>query len=143
MKHWILLTLRIGLGGIFIWAGLTKLMGDPQAFADGIESFRLFPNWMVNGLAIVAPMLELAAGILLLTRWGRLGALLGLVLASVFTGLFAWALIFGIQPNCSCFGAGSFSDFSPVLGLGRAAILWLLSGWLYLKLRVSQPAGTP
>jgi hypothetical protein len=65
----------------------------PTGVAVEIEAiFQFFPDMLVNGIAIVVPMAELAtAGLLLSGRWSRQGALLSILLALGFAALFAWA----------------------------------------------------
>ena len=55
MKRVIEIILRIGLGGLFVFAGVMKL-GDPAAFLRDVQNYRLLPY-----AAAVAFQLRLSA----------------------------------------------------------------------------------
>jgi hypothetical protein len=83
---------------------------DPAAFADGVADFRVFPDVLVNGIAIAVPFVELAAvGLLLSGKCTRQGTLLSVGLALGFAVLFAGVSMTGRTVQCPCFGGGSFS----------------------------------
>ncbi len=120
---WVRRIPRFLLAGIFLWAGVAKLM-NPWAFADRVADFQFFPEILVNGIAIVVPVVELAAaGLLLSWRWTRQGALLSILLTLGFAVLFGWAAMHGRPVQCSCFGGGEFFGTSAMVGLVRALIL--------------------
>lgn len=124
--------LRFPLAGVFLWAGIAKLI-DPAAFADGVADFRFFPDTMVNVIAICVPMVEIAAAALLLSgRWSRPGALLSIFLTMSFTVLFGWAAVQGREVECSCFGGGEFLGATVTAGLIRAVILLGVSILIYV-----------
>ena len=56
--------LRIILGVLFIFAGATKI-GNPAAFADDINNYRMLPYILVSLMAVVLPWIEIIAGLLL------------------------------------------------------------------------------
>lgn len=122
--------MRLLLALIFIWAGAAKLL-DVSVFVDGIRGFQMFPEMLVNFLAMVVPVIEIAAGLLLVSPRGcRVGALLAAVLALCFVGLFAWVAYQGISVHCSCFGA--FGDVtSPAVGMARGAVLLAMAALVY------------
>lgn len=100
------LAFRLVLGGMFLYAGLTKIAG-PADFAQAIANYRILPEWSVNAAAIVLPWVEVFAGTsLILGLLIQGGSLLiaGLLLA------FACALGFdlwrGLDISCGCFGPG-------------------------------------
>ena len=138
---WLLLALRLGLAGIFLWAGASKLR-DPQIFAEGIGTFRVFPFSCLNLLALSVPVLEILAGMLLLTpRWRRQGALLSAILSAIFALLFAWALYHGWEVHCGCFGREPKSAGNAYTGLLRAVAMVAASSILYadiLLLRIGR-----
>lgn len=124
---------RFALAGMFVWAGFAKLF-DPQAFADGIASFRVFPDSAVNILAMSVPMVEIfTAGLLVARPLQRQGAMLCCLLTITFFALFTWAFVHGLNVNCSCFGKDAF-DPSPAFGLWRSVILAIMSLALYISL---------
>ena len=108
------LLLRLGLGGLMVWAGQAKLH-DPAAFAEEIGNYRLLP--MVAPLvSVTLPMIELFAGLALFAPRGpwRLGAaLLNLGLLAMFTVAVTSTRLRGIDLSCGCFGTAQ----SPVTWL--------------------------
>lgn len=123
--------LRILLAGVFGWAGVTKLI-SPQAFAEGIAAFQVFPNATITVIAMTVPVIELAAAVLLITPWWyRQGSLICTTLSASFIALFIWAGVHGISVNCSCFG--SFGGVtSASVGALRGVVLLALSAAVYL-----------
>src|SRR5512135_3569246 len=55
------LPIRAVLGGVFVWAGLTKLV-EPRAFARVIDQYGLLPEDLLPLVAIGLPVLELLTG---------------------------------------------------------------------------------
>jgi uncharacterized membrane protein YphA (DoxX/SURF4 family) len=108
--------IRFLIGAIFVYAGSAKL-GDSLQFADNIASFQLLPAVLVNPLALALPPLEIAAGVLTIGGWPRVGALALVFLVGVFCLALLLDLARGIEVNCGCFGAGS--DGSTGLNLTR------------------------
>jgi hypothetical protein len=105
--------LRLGLGGLFIFAGIMKL-GDPTQFAIEITNYRMAPA-LAPWAAIILPYVEIACGagaILLPQRWRRAAALAIAGMIVLFTVAVAVALARGINVDCGCFGGGT----SPITG---------------------------
>lgn len=121
---------RFVLAAVFLWAGVSKLV-DPGTFADGMSSFRLFPDPLINLMALTIPVLEIVTALLLLTtRWQRSAALLFSLLTMAFIFLFAWTIFQGHEVECSCFGA-SIGGQGADIGLWRAMGLFILSSIVY------------
>jgi putative oxidoreductase len=122
------------VGGIFIFAGLTKILdldhliadlqhlrvanafadlrqlslANPAEFASGIDNYKILP-WPVSvALAFYLPWLEIFCGLSLVFRFfyrGALSILTALIL--VFTlGIIA-AKVRGLDITCGCFGHAS------------------------------------
>ena len=97
-------TLKFVLGLVFIIAGIQKII-DPNAFADSIANYRVFPIFTINFFAITVPWIELVSGILLIFNKHvkenslLLGSLLLIFIVQVFS-----ALIRGLDFECGCFG---------------------------------------
>jgi uncharacterized membrane protein YphA (DoxX/SURF4 family) len=97
---------RIVLGGLFIYAGFTKLQ-HRYLFEVTVDTYQLLPSWGVIVVAAVLPWLEIALGLLLLAGWK-------LRYVAAFTGLLLGAFLVamgityarGIEANCGCFGFG-------------------------------------
>jgi putative oxidoreductase len=96
--------LRLGLGGIFIAAGVIKII-EPAQFSSDIANYRLLPHDLINLLAITLPWVEVVAGMLLITGpWKRAGALAITVMMVVFLAAIAQATVRGLNIKCGCFG---------------------------------------
>src|ERR1700722_10747340 len=64
-NRWIVLILRLILGGVFIYAGIVKIL-SPQSFADNIADFQLLPNVLNNLFALSLPVFEVIVGLMLI-----------------------------------------------------------------------------
>ena len=95
--------LRIGLGVLFLIAGIPKFL-DPQAFATSISHYQLLPEWGERALALVLPPLEIAIGIALIVGVLDAGAaVLCFLLLIVFTGAIGISVARGLDISCGCF----------------------------------------
>jgi putative oxidoreductase len=125
---WLTLSLRLGLGGLFIFAGALKL-SEPAQFATDIDHFRILPYAAVLPLALFLPWLEMLSGLALIAGPARRGALVVLsLLCVVFTAAIVSALVRKLDITCGCFGA-AFSAGLAVSFL-RALLLLAAAGWL-------------
>lgn len=96
--------LRVVLGGLFLWAGLAKASASSQ-FALALVPFTFVPSAWLGVLGLLLPVVEIAAGILILMpRTQRLGALVILALSLIFIVALGWALNNNIIVSCACFG---------------------------------------
>ncbi|MCC7350816.1 MAG: hypothetical protein IT446_09620 [Phycisphaerales bacterium] len=121
---WMMVALRLGLAGVFIYAGAIKAT-NPLLFATQIRAYEL--SGFVGGgvLAVWLPWLELLCGLALLTHRMMGGALLWLaMLMVVFTAAQASALIRGITLDCGCFG-GMDAPANPLWMIGRDLLILL------------------
>jgi uncharacterized membrane protein YphA (DoxX/SURF4 family) len=99
---WISKLCRWVLGGIFIYAGSTKLL-EPQIFAVLMEAYGLIPESMLMPVSIGLPALEVAAGIgLLFDIEGSLAAVTGLL--GLFIAILSYGIWMGLDVDCGCFG---------------------------------------
>ena len=99
-----LLTIRIIVGFVFIFAAISKV-SEPEEFARAISNYKLLPIYLINILAIVLPWIELCAGILLvfgISVKENSAILSGLLL--VFIIAIAISLARGLNIDCGCFG---------------------------------------
>jgi putative oxidoreductase len=123
--------LRVVLGGLFVWAGILKLL-DVSAFIDEVGNYRLLPA-LAPLLGTTLPTIEIAAGVALAaTRgaWRSAAALLVLSMMVVFTIAVSSAWLRGIDVRCGCFGTGG-GPIGPLtvardVGLLAAAVLVLV-----------------
>ena len=101
---WIIRLTRIAIGLVLLAAALAKI-ADVSTFAGHVHNFRLAPIEAENLVAMTLPWIELGAGLaLVLGVRAREGAVVALVLMTVFTiGVgSAWAR--GLDFECGCFG---------------------------------------
>jgi putative oxidoreductase len=122
---WIILLLRIGIGGVFFAAGLLKF-GHAPYFAQQIAAFRILPRELVGPTAVVLPIFEMLLGVyLIIGLFTRYAGFIAFLLLFAFDAAIASAVLRGLHLDCGCFGAGDTTvtswaevgrDFLLVLG---------------------------
>ena len=97
---------RFVLGTVFALAGLAKLPRRAK-FEEAVRGYRLVPERLASPIARWLPVVELAAGTLLLLGLATapVAALLGAFLV-FFAGAVAINLARGRAIDCGCYGAG-------------------------------------
>lgn len=133
---WLVLPCRLLLGGLFVFAGVMKLL-NPQLFQQSIGAFKVgLPEHLEVLLTFVVPWCEIAAGAaLLLGLWTRSAALMLSTLLVGFIGLVVSVLWRGMDVKCSCFGKFEIPCTGPVgvchlvrnsvmLGLGLVVVFF-------------------
>ena len=91
------------LGAIFIYASINKIE-DPAALSEAISNYRLFPDVLINLLAIWLPWLELMTGLFLITGlWIKGNALILSILSLLFGIITGIAIFRGLDISCGCF----------------------------------------
>jgi putative oxidoreductase len=107
MPQRIRLTLRLLLGGVFVYAAYTKLRQSWLLFALSIDSYQLLPEWGVLALARMLPWFELALGVLLLAGvWLRSTSVMATGILGLFFGVMVVGYLRGGGIDCGCFGVG-------------------------------------
>lgn len=134
-----LVLLRWVLGGLFIYAGVSKAMNTDGFIAD-LGRYQLLPELLVMPVAIYLPFLEILAGLGLITGIFFLGSLFltkGMLLAFSLGLASAW--LRGLDITCRCFGDG-FGDLPVPWALFRNGVLFAASvGLAFVVLRCHQP----
>lgn len=131
MKWW-LLTLRLIIGGLFLYAGAVKIL-DPAGFAKDIANYRLLPHAWVNLLAITLPWVEIiSGGMLVVGIWKRANALLIGFLLVVFMAAILQALARDLDIKCGCFGTKGGRTTGAVT-LIQDILLFAGCAWLVCK----------
>ncbi len=103
---WTAALFRLGLGVVFAWAAIPKLI-DPTSFATATANYQLLPGGLVNVVAATLPSLELLVAVALLIGVATSGAALIVAgLNVVFLVAMVQARARGIDIDCGCFGAG-------------------------------------
>lgn len=99
---WAYKLLRWGIGGVFIYAGIMKLL-HPLTFATLIDAYGIIPESLLLLVSIALPILEVAAGAgLLLDMEGSLPAIAGLT--ALFIIILGYGVWMGLDIDCGCFG---------------------------------------
>lgn len=124
-SQWPARAVRVALGALFALAGALKL-ADPQVFAVTVKALGLVPGDLALPLAVLAPAVEVLAGLgLLLNLRGTLSAITALLL--LFMGILAYALWLGLDIDCGCYGP---ADPAARAFSGLWTALWRDAGML-------------
>lgn len=105
-KELILAALRIGLGMVFVYAGVLKIR-EPEAFAGSVAAYRIFPYYLNYLVAATVPWVETLCGLLLIFGF-RVKAAAGIVAGMniVFIVLLTSTIVRGLDIDCGCFRQG-------------------------------------
>lgn len=99
----ILLLIRILLSGIFLVAGIGKLLDLPGS-EKAVKEFGV-PKDLAKPLSVALPITEIIIAFLLLAaNTARLGALGAVLLLGIFIAGMLWQMKLGNAPDCHCFG---------------------------------------
>ena len=100
--EWLYPALRWVFGGIFVYAGGSKL-SEPQIFAVMIEAYGIVPEPLIVPVSMILPALEVMAGIgLLADIRGSLSVIAGLLV--LFIAVLGYGIWMGLDVDCGCFG---------------------------------------
>lgn len=129
---------RLVLGGIFIYAGYSKIFlpiihPHPPVgvalsfFAMQVDSYQLLPPWGVNFVAHTLPFAEVVLGLLLLIGWRlRIWAVIVTLIMLGFFAAVVRSYALGLQINCGCFANPEPLTIKTVFRDGSLAALALL-----------------
>jgi putative oxidoreductase len=127
---WIEVVFRWILGITFIYASYYKIL-SPTDFAKMVYGYNLFPEVLINLIAIFLPFIELISGLsLLLGVYPRSAALIinGLLLAFII--LLTINIIRGHEFDCGCFSAKETG--SPIMMVVRDMIYIIMGLQVFL-----------
>jgi len=94
---------RIIMGGLFIYAGLGKIL-TPLEFAASIYNYKLLPEMMIGLAAVTIPWVEFLSGTALLIGIKIKGASLSIsTLLIVFISILIISAARGLDVDCGCF----------------------------------------
>jgi uncharacterized membrane protein YphA (DoxX/SURF4 family) len=114
---WLVLTCRVALGGLFVFAAWMKLSG-PQAFADSVLAFKIIPesaDHLSTLTTFVVPWTEMVAGVaLILGLWARSAALVLSAMLVVFIAGIGSVLYRHMDVSCGCFGKFEWPCTGPL-----------------------------
>lgn len=131
-KNWLILIVRLVVGGVFLYASVTKIL-KPYHFAAAVQAYQLLPSSLVGIATVFIPWMEAVAAAALILNWKPRSALVVLsVLMVVFLAAIAITMARGLDIDCGC---GLLVE-RPVgwLALLEDAVLLLLLSGLYLAL---------
>ena len=116
LSGWFIRVLRVILGALFLWAGLSK-MPQPENFARTIDAFNLLPQILILPTAIILPYVEFLTGLSLLLGFKtRLSACVCLGLLCLFAIALGINILRGMDNMaCGCFGIGTDDTLSTAL----------------------------
>lgn len=125
------------IGAVLLIAAIGKLL-DNRHFAEILAQWRLFPEWSLLGLGVVASLTELLLAIWLFSGWRLQGAaILAILFHAGYSVLTTITVLRGIRlPDCGCFGVFFAHPLDEFMA-AEDAILALISFVLYLAARKS------
>jgi putative oxidoreductase len=130
MKQYLWRAVAIIIGGLFIYAGVVKVI-DPGEFARDIDNYKMLA-WQVSlWMGFYLPWLEILCGLALIARVlyrGSVFVLTALMVLFIVITIIAKAR--GLDISCGCFGhASKYLSFAwhlvlDFLLLGGLVLLW-------------------
>lgn len=119
---------KIILGGTFVFASIGKIF-HPSEFAEIIYSYKLAPDYSIDIIAIILPLVEFTFGIFLfLGIYPRISAITLSVLLIIFIAAISINVIRGFDFNCGCFSLKSNGSHSSGLFLLLRDLFLLILG---------------
>jgi uncharacterized membrane protein YphA (DoxX/SURF4 family) len=114
-NKYFLITLRLIVGGFFVYASLDKLLNQ-ELFARAIYNYKIVPDVLINISAIIIPSLELVTGsFLILGIFKKGSSFIITALLVVFIILLSQAYARGLDISCGCFSLETVSEKSDIL----------------------------
>lgn len=106
---------RLVLGGVFLYAGASKVF-DPGGLAASIRSYGLgLPEWFVTLSAYSLPLIEVLLGAYLLAGlFTRPSAWIANGLMALFLAALVQGALRGLEIDCGCFGSTSGNEASSL-----------------------------
>jgi putative oxidoreductase len=124
------LFIRWGIGGIFVFASVHKII-HPDQFAAIIKGYQLFPLVTIHPLAVFVPFLEMICGAALIVGVFPRGAITIInIMLLMFILAISINLLRGHEFDCGCFSFASNATASVVHLLIRDLIC--LAGGIYI-----------
>lgn len=123
---------RFILGGVFLWAGVTKIV-NPGQFAALVSNYQFFPPEIIPAIAVLLPWIEVVCGaMLVVNRLTVGGALIASALLAAFIGLHAISLMRGIDVACGCLSLSNEAGSDIWLSIFRNVLLMGAGIWILL-----------
>jgi putative oxidoreductase len=97
------LVLRIGVGGFFLYASMSKIP-YPAQFAEATADYRLLPYWMLNPGAVVLPWIEFVCALFLIVGFAsRASAIIIGLMLIMFDTMVLINMYWGAPIDCGCY----------------------------------------
>ena len=125
-----LVILRIGLGLVFIYASLDKVI-HPDQLAEIMQDYEILPNAVVNLASLWLAWLEVVLGVCLIAGvWVRAAALMVTGLTIIFIGGLSIAFTRGVGLHCGCFSTDAGEVPRTWISLWQEGLILLACVWL-------------
>ena len=153
---------RLVLGGIFVYAGFSKLLmpnthlwpmfvlkfsisTNMSSFAQQVESYKLISPEASQVVAHTLPFVEIVLGLLLLIGWRlRIWATAITVIMVGFLAVVTRAYLLHMDINCGCFGTPEkLTGITVVRDGAFAALALLMTVFAFLEARQPHPWSAP
>ena len=133
---WVAVLMRVLIGGVFLFAGFSKLLLPHGEVVALVQQYQVLPGWLVSITAMFLPWIEVGSGTALLIGFCTTpAALLIAVQLLSFSALMSVVLASGIPiADCGCFGHLGLPE-TPLQVLVRDVIMVLLLVPIFLRQR--------
>lgn len=133
-NKYILILLRLIVGGFFIAASVSKLLNQEE-FARAIYNYKVpYFDPFINISAIIIPSLELVTGVFLIIGvYKRGSSLIISVLLVMFIILLSQAYARGLDISCGCFSLETVGQKSDILQRIIEDVLLLIASIMIFK----------
>lgn len=128
-SSFLLVTIRILFGALFIFTGLLKLIEPREEFEAVIRAYQVAPEVLIPLISRTLPWIELLIGTCLFLGFFTVAATWagGLLLAG-FTLALGYTVVMGIElEDCGCFGSIGLQQSGPTAFIRDIAFLALYS----------------
>jgi uncharacterized membrane protein YphA (DoxX/SURF4 family) len=133
MKENILRLVRIGLGLVFLYAGVIKII-DPVAFAGSLAAYKIMPYALNYLVAAVLPWIEAVCGLLLVIGYRvRAASFIVIAMNMVFIVALGSTIVRGLDVDCGCFRQGG--EKTPAWMAILRDVLFLAAAFLLVRQR--------
>ncbi len=117
---------RLVLGGVFLYAGFTKI-GDPTAFAGAIATYRILPYFGNYLVAAILPWIEALCGLLLIVDYRtKAAASCVAILNLIFMAALVSTILRKLDIDCGCFSKTG-EKTSALTALIRDVVLFAMA----------------
>ena len=140
-RRWLVLSLRLVVGAVFIYASVDKIV-HPDRFAEIVWDFDMLPDGLVNPFAACLPWIELVMGVSLIAGlWVPSAAIISLGMTVMFMMAVGHALAQGAEDfHCGCFSTIQEGPEEAWGIMWRDAVLLAGTVWLFLATFASSQA---